>query len=260
MNFREFFGEAAANRIEMPEPSLTVEQFYYNVDDATAAGPCVYVLDSMDVLSSVDDDKKFEDRKEAERKGKTTTGTFGLSKAKANSANLRKVMGSLSKTGSILIIINQTRDNITGYGAAKTRGGGHALTFYAHLEIWTKQVGNITKTVNGTERQLGVMVEAEIRKNRLTGRRRKVVVPIYHSFGIDDLGSCIDFLVEEGRWKKPKGKQVIEATDLQLAYTRDKLIQTIEENGLEEDVFDAVQELWDTIEEQCKIPRKKKYE
>src|SRR5690606_33915961 len=84
MNIRRFFGKALEERLEPPsrdeqgDPiySSSVEQFYYLLDDAFKMGqPFVYVLDSMDSLTSDAEEEKFDKKKEAHRKGQQTTGT-----------------------------------------------------------------------------------------------------------------------------------------------------------------------------------------
>lgn len=265
MDISKFFGDCVAKRMEAPsikngEPaySVTIEDFYDNVDNAAITGkPFIYILDSMDGLSSDYEGEKFDAQKKARQKGTKSAGSFGDGKAKKNSAGVRRLIPILRETNSILIIINQTRDNL-GFGfEKKTRSGGHALKFYACLEIWSSIKGRIKKTVNKVERQIGINCICQTKKNRLNGRERKVELPIYHSFGIDDVGCCVDYLIQEKHWRKKKGKFC--ATELDLVTTRVKLIKYIEDNELEQDVREIVGEVWDAIEQACIVPRKKRY-
>ena len=263
MDIEKFFGLEVYERLEAPSNnySFSIEDFYYHVDDAIKIGqPFIYILDSMDVLTSESEATKFDKTKKAIRAGKETKGSYGDGKAKVNSAMLRRVIGSaLLKTGSILIIINQTRDKINAlpFESKKTRSGGHALHFYACLEMWSSVAGRITKTVRGKKRQLGVMSQIKVRKNRITGRERVVTIPIYHSIGIDDLGSCIDYMLDEGDWVK-KGNKII-AKGLDIKASKRKLIKTIEKDGLEKDLRELVSDTWNEIEAECTLKRKKKY-
>ena len=84
------------------------------------------------------------------------------------------------------------------------------------------------------------------------------MIPIYHSFGIDDVGSCVDFLLEEKHWENRAGN--IHAKELDFAGKRDKLIRHIQKKGLETDVANIVADVWNDIEDACKINRKKRYE
>jgi len=265
MDIGRFFGDKVQERLESPAYekdvpiySTTIEEFYYHVDDAAKDGtPFIYILDSMDSLSSAAEQDKFNEMKEASRKGKTTTGTFGDGKAKKNSSNLRKLMPALRKTNSILIIINQTRDNL-GFGfEKKIRSGGHALRFYATLEIWSSIKGKMKKTIRGKEREIGITTKVQVKKNRFTGRLRVVELPLYHSFGIDDVGSCVDYLVSEKHWTK--SKNTINADDLDFSGTREKLIKHIQETNAEDKVSKIVDDVWNQIENECSVDRKSRY-
>jgi len=269
MDLERYFGKGVAERLEPPAVdeeggpvySATIEDFYFHAHDALEEGkPFVYVLDSMDALSSTYEGKKFDERKKAARGGPEAKGDYGDGKAKTNSAMLRKVLSGIHKTGSILVIVNQTRDNIGAmpFQEKKTRSGGHALKFYCGLEIWSSVKGQLKRTVRGKPRQIGVNVKLRVKKNRIVGKDRTVEVSILHSVGIDDLGSCVDYLVDEGHWKKNKAG-VITAGDLELEAKREKLVWQIEEQGLEKDLRGLVADVWDGIEEACKVERKSRY-
>lgn len=213
MDISRYFGTKLSDRIEppsknadgSPDYSSSIEEFYYSLSDRLDKGkPIIWIEDSMDSLTSEDESAKFEEHKEAFRKGKDSAGSYGDGKAKKNSANLRRMLEKLKKTGSILIIISQTRDNL-GFGFdKKTRSGGKALRFYSHSEVWTSIKGVLKKTVAGKERQIGIICKMDIKKNRETGKLRSIEVPIYHSYGMDDIGSMIDYLEDEGHWGPPK--------------------------------------------------------
>lgn len=266
MNMEVFFGKAMADRLEPPNTnddgsplySSSIEEFYYHIDDAfKEEKPFIYILDSMDSLTSKQESDKFDEDKKAYRKGKVTAGSYGDGKAKKNSANLRKLLTPLRKTKSILIIINQTRDNI-GYGfEKKTRSGGNALTFYACLELWSSIKEKIKKEILGKPRQLGVNVKIRIKKNRMTGKDRVILLPIYYSTGFDEIGSCVDYLLQENHWSKKKGS--IEAKEFDFVGTKDKLIAHIEEKNLEKDLQSIVEDTWNEIEAACKVNRKSRY-
>ena len=260
MDVGRLFGEAVAKKMEYPpnEFSFTVEEFYFNLDDTLKQGkPFIYVLDSMDGLSSVSEGEKFEQHKDAHQKGKDAPGSYGDGKAKKNSEGLRKVLSGLRDTGSILIIISQTRDNL-GFGfEKKSRSGGHALRFYSTVEIWSSVGGQLKKSIRGKDRSVGVSVNLKVRKNRITGKNREVSVSIYPSFGIDDVGDCVDYLIDEGWWGK--NKMSIEAGEFDVVATRDKLIQRIEEEGWENELRSIVGNCWREIEESAELKRKSRY-
>jgi RecA/RadA recombinase len=268
MNMTKYFGERMVKRLEppamtkdkQPRYSYLLEDFYFNVWNALDGGrPFIYVLDSMDSLTSGQELEKFQERKKAREEDKETTGSMTDGKAKINSQNMRLLVGPIYERGSILLVIHQTRHRM-GIGATyqpKTRGGGDAPTFYATMEIWTKVVGKITKHVNGKDRQVGNYCEAETKKDRMGGKDRIVTIPILTSSGVDDVGSCVDYLVEEKHWTK--GKSGIIAPDLELEGSREKIIRHIETEGLERDVQEIVADVWDEIERQCEVQRKNRY-
>lgn len=266
MDLSKFFGKKVAERIEPPSMddglpvfSSTIEDFYFHLDDAVKTGkPFIYVLDSMDSLSSIDEIEKFDETKETVRKGRQATGSYGDGKAKKNSANLRRILAPLKKTGSILIIINQTRDNL-GFGfEKKTRSGGHALRFYACIEMWSSIKSKIKKTVEGKPRTIGIECQIQIKKNRLIGKESTITVPIYYSHGIDDVGSCINYLLEENHWKL-KANSIV-ADEFNFKGTFEKLVKFIEKEGKESELRQIVKSVWSNIEESCAIKRKFRYE
>lgn len=269
IDVRAMFGKKLAERLEPPNRdsdgnsihSYTIEDFYDHMDDLFNAGqPFIEVLDSEDCLGSEAALAKFAEQKNARRKGKETTGSYGDGKAKVHSSTLRTFPGKLRKTDSMLIIISQTRDNI-GFGAQfepKTRSGGHALSFYATIEMWSSIRNKIKKPIKSTQRQIGINSRVKVKRSRFTGKERSVEVPIYWSSGVDDVGSCIDYLLKEGHWKK--GKEGIDAEEFDFKGPAEKLIEHIEEGNKERELRLLVSEVWNSIEELCTVPRKQKYE
>jgi recombination protein RecA len=266
MDIARFFGQSVAERLEDKHRSETLEEFYFHTADILEGKkPAIVILDSMDSLSSEVEGKKFAKRKRAHAAGKLTeaAGSYGDGKAKINSESIRRVMGPLESTGSILIIINQSRDNVgAGLFESKKRwSGGHAQKFYACYQMWTSTAKSIGREIRGKKREQGILCRIRIEKNRITGRKRTVTIPIYHSFGIDDVGSCVDYLIEENHWSKTKSG-VITATGLGpgVEMKREKLIQHIEDRELVDDLRGVVGDVWVDIEKQCEVKRRKRYE
>lgn len=269
MDIERYFGRRVARRLESPASesdgspiySQTLDQFYFYIYAALKQGrPFVWVLDSMDALSSSYEGRKFEEKAAAHKKGTKVAGDYGDGKAQLNSRNMRVVLAGLRATGSILIVVNQTRDNVGAgmFEPRKTRSGGHALTFYATLELWAAIGGVIKKEVNEKKRQVGIKARIRVRKNRVTGKDRTVLVPIHNSYGIDDITGCIDFIIEEGHWKMHKGGQ-LDAPEFQFTGTRVALVRKIIEEGLETDLRVVTQEVWDLIEGSLVLNRPPRY-
>jgi len=274
MDFNRYFGPTVAEKLEParvdadgdPQPSQTIEEFYFNLDDALDKAekgkPFIYVLDSMDALSSDYEGKKFDEAKNASRKGKDAKGSYGDGKAKMNSTYLRRAVARIRDTGSVLIVISQTRDNIDAgmFEPSKTRSGGHALKFYAAAEIWSSVGGKLKKTVHGKDRQIGIVARLAIKKNRITGKEWSVQVPLHWSTGIDDVGSMVDFLTDEKQWPVNKSGQIDGSGDFKgCSGYREQVIQYIEENDLEGDMRELVADVWGTVEDAYKVERKSRY-
>lgn len=268
MDIKKYFGERLAKRIEPPAIdkngnslcSETIEDFYFNLDDALNIGPCIYLLDSQDALGSMYERKKFDEKKKASKKGTEAKGDYGDGKAKIHSSGIRSIIPKLKDTGSILIIIGQTRDNINAefWEPAKIRSGGKALTFYAMMELWSSVGSAKKKSVKGKDRIIGITSKVKIKKNRSTGRDRVVEFPIYYSVGIDDTGGCVDFLISEGHWKKNR-TGIVKAGEFDFEGRRDALIKYIEEENYLSDLKNIVTEVWNEIEVLCEVSRRSRY-
>lgn len=285
-----FFGKKAATRIKpprttksgLPQPSVTIEEFFYNLSDALDRGPCIWVEDSLDALGTGAETDQFETNKKAHEDGKDAKGSYGTARAKVNSGYFREVLQRVRETGSILIIISQTRDNI-GFGATfnpKVFGGGHALTFYATLQLWSSVKREEKVDYAGKPRSQGIIATVKVKKNRQTGRKSSVDIPIYWSSGIDDVGGNIDYLIEEGHWcnksdgdednKKVKAKvngekpkrtpSVINAVEFKKTLKKHQLVKYIEDNDLEVELAAIVAKVWHTIEDAVAVQRKSRYE
>lgn len=279
MDLDFYFGSKTAKRIKAPEPdrkdengisepySRTVEQFYDSLDKHLDEAEknkygIIYITDSMDALTSEAELKKSKTNRVLRVKKKNTEGEMTDGKAKINSKNLRKICNRLSKSGSILIITAQERSIIGGMGGVNA-SGGKALKFYATLQLWAKVKKQITCNINGKERPLGILSEINIKKNRLTGERHKrIYLPIYHSFGIDELGSGIDWLMSEDYWEGGETEMgKIKAIDFNVELNKEALIRHIEKNNLENQLKKIVENLWKEIQNKInnKVLRKRKY-
>lgn len=262
-----FFGKRVKKRWEPPKGtqeapiySRTSQEFFYNLDRRIKQKPCIYIIDSETALVPEQSRERFEENRKLRDKGKKEKSSYGMEKARENSDKMRMMVPEIEKSGSILIMIGQTRQNI-GWGFEdRTKAGGLALSFYAHIELWTKRLKKFKTEIRGKERHIGTNIEIDIRKNRLTGWVGKVGMPYYFAHGIDNMGGCVDYLISEGHWKKKKG--FIHAEELELTMKKEALIRKIEEDGSEGIVRKAVENCFRTIERLKKkaIHRKRRYE
>jgi RecA/RadA recombinase len=266
MDVPRYYGKETARRLECPRLikgmevcSETVEDFYYNIDDAIKDGrPFIYLLDSQDSLTSSASNAKFSEQKKARRKGTEVTGTFGDGKAKVHSENIRRVVAALKKSGSILIIISQTRDNL-GFGfEKKTRSGGRGLKFYATTEIWTSVRKKHKKEVRGGIKiQTGIDCKIDLKKNRITGDEPSVTIPIMNDIGVDDVGSMIDYLLETDHWEL-EGKKIA-APEFDFLGSRQKLIQWLKDETEVPMLQHLVGRVWNEIKAEARPTRSSRY-
>jgi hypothetical protein len=241
-----------------------MEDFYDLHDAAVAKGPVIDILDSENSLPCRAELRALQDAKAARKKGEAEGKSYGTEKAKVHSARLRSAVSALGRNGSILIIIAQTRDRI-GPGALydpRTRSGGNALTFYATSEIWTSVGGSLKKSYKGKELANGILVKAKVKKTRLSGRVRTVWLPLYWDSGLDDLGGCVDYLVQWQHWKKTDSG-VIDAIEFGLKARRDELVTMIEGGArvvsMEDELRALTARVWQEIEQALVVKRKKRY-
>jgi recombination protein RecA len=263
-NLGKVFGQKTEDRVRILDPpSANIEQFSDNLSIAMKRdNPFIYVLDSFDAIGSEDDTKHIETERKI-RMGeskKESKGSYGMAKPKIASQMLREDCGSLKKSKGVLLIISQTRDNLTpGSFEKKTRSGGKALKFYATHEIWVILTGGITSNTT-PKRRIGAECDIRVTKNKVTGKRRTVAFNIYDGYGIDDIGSMIDFLLDESKWAGGGAKAIDTKGFAKEPMTRVKLIDYIEDNNLQRKLKDITAGVWHEVEEKLKPKRKSKYE
>jgi hypothetical protein len=114
------------------------------------------------------------------------------------------------------------------------------------------------KKITAKDRQIGINSIIKMGKNRQTGKIREATFPIYYDLGIDDVTACVEFLVSEGYWTKKKS--TITAPEIDFEGTKQKIIEHIESNNLENKLYNAVYACWTEIEESLELHRKKRFE
>lgn len=268
MNIRKYFGSKMADRITGPQGSLyelgshssTLEEFYDNADAVLDKGPAVYLLDSMDSLQTEEDEEQNQKERKARQGGKEASGSYGTDKAKKNSRKLRVLANRLKKTGSILIIISQTRQNI-GFTAKlkpKTRSGGDSLTFYNRFEIWLSVREKVWDKIGTKKVKVGQYTKAKVVKNHLSGWEGEIDIPIFKGIGVDDTGACIDYLVDFGHWDVKAKK--IDATEFDVSLKREELAAYVEDEGKGKELRRIVRQVWKEVEAKTSLKRKARYQ
>ena len=160
----------------------------------------------------------------AELEGDMGDTHVGL-QARLMSQALRKLAGSINRSHTTAIFINQLREKIgVMFGSPETTPGGRALKFYASVRIDIRRIEAIK---SGTD-NVGNRVRTKIVKNKVAPPFRLAEFDIMFGEGISREGSLLDVAVEEGIVKKAGAWYTYDGD--QLGQGREKAKQFLREN------------------------------
>jgi recombination protein RecA len=124
---------------------------------------------------------------------------------------LRKLTGSISKSNTMVIFINQIRMKIgVMFGSPETTAGGNALKFYSSVRLDIRRIG----AIKDGEEIVGNQTRVKVVKNKVAPPFKVVEFDIMYGQGISktgelvDLGAKADIIEKSGAWYAYKGEKI----------------------------------------------------
>ncbi len=161
----------------------------------------------------------------SEIEGEMGDSKMGL-QARLMSQAMRKLTGTISRTGCCCIFINQLREKIgVMFGNPETTTGGNALKFYASVRLDIRKSGAAIKDKEGTV--TGNHVKVKVIKNKLAPPFREAEFDIVFGKGISkageiiDLGAEHDVIGKSGAWYSYNGAKIAQGRDSAKQFLED---------------------------------------
>ena len=183
---------------------------------------------------------------------------MGMRRAKEFSEGLRKTCRILKQNNWLMVCSNQIREN-AGAGLFEekvTAPGGKAIGFYASIRL---RFGNPIKVkkkliIKNKEivKVIGIKTRVEVYKNSCDVPYRTVDVYIQFDYGVDNTRANLQYL------KDFRGTSIYCIDEVKLDKSMEKSIKIVERENIEEDLQEAVIDLWEEINDKFKVERKKK--
>ena len=227
-----------ADSTTVEEMDAHVSMFLENLMPGTLG---IYAIDSLDGLA---DNTRLEMESKRLNQAKQNLdvkdpGDYGAQIAKFLSQQFfRTKHAKLARANCSLIIVSQIRDkfNSMGYGPNWEVSCGKALEFYSHTRIFLKTIKQIKRGGD----IVGAYVEASTIKSKTPRPYRKVRYTVYFDYGIDNIGSNIDYLYD---LRDDKGELKATANNIPWDGKAVKSLETItkwlNDNGLMEECRNA---------------------
>ncbi len=177
----------------------------------------------------------------SEIEGEMGDSKMGL-QARLMSQALRKLTGTINKTGCCCIFINQLREKIgVMFGNPETTTGGNALKFYASVRLDIRRIGQIKDGDN----VVGNRTRVKVVKNKVAPPFRQVEFDIMYGEGISKVGEIVDLGVEHNIIKK--SGSWFSYGDIKLGQGRDAVKTLFNDNpDLSEEIESKIREALST--------------
>ncbi len=161
----------------------------------------------------------------SEIEGEMGDSKMGL-QARLMSQAMRKLTGSIGRTGCCCIFINQLREKIgVMFGNPETTTGGNALKFYASVRLDIRKSGSALKDKEGNV--FANHVKVKVVKNKLAPPFREAQFDIVFGLGISktgeivDMGSEMDIIGKSGAWYSYNGAKIAQGRDAAKQFLSD---------------------------------------
>jgi recombination protein RecA len=190
-----------------------------------------------------------------EKETKLEAPTMGQSRPKQLSVAFRKYIDAINSVNLALVFLDQTRENVgVTFGDSLTTSGGKALRFYASVRVI---LSHIDKIKNSAERAVGVKLGFYVKKNKIGPPFREGEFRILFDYGIDDIGSNLEWLHENDpeQIKVPKKDRPwvfrASAADSKPIDLKGRglnaLIEKVEAENLEKCLISEVERVWKVV-------------
>jgi recombination protein RecA len=161
----------------------------------------------------------------AELEGDMGDSHMGL-QARLMSQALRKLTPIVHKSKTVLVFINQVRQNINAmpFAPKETTTGGNALKFYSTIRLEVRRVASLKKD----DVHFGNRVAVKVVKNKVAAPFKRVELDllftegISHELDILDAAIANSIIVQSGSWFAFEGEKIAQGREQALAYLKDK--------------------------------------
>lgn len=262
--YHKMFGEEVVNRLTLVQATPYIEDFVVSVMQDMHD---IEVVDSLDMMRSETAAVKWHENLNRRAKGQKEKGSFGVDRARKLSEDLPYLVEAIAHEKKLavadqtdeeagggrglLLFVSQVRQNINPYGIGPKyiQAGGMAFQFDCSQIVWLRQVKELSQTLHSTKYTTAIVVEARVKKNKVSYPGIAVQFPLRLDHGVDNEVTIINWLVEnQVLAPKTKGSKFLVMTDgsLDLEAEFDQLAELlVGDMDLRAGLLTAMQKKWD---------------